>query len=826
MTIDAALALNPRAHRRQRTQAALDEGMVKALRERFPPRQVPTSWPASVQSREEVLKRLGQEPLRVEAHSTQDARRRGASKLLRWLQEFPGESWQERWLASGAHGLGAEWMQLPRGWLSSHGRSPRTQDLHSGLIMLYCADVIRPDLGWLMIQRRSHNWRKAIVAHRDPMGFARLHEHVNPVSWSSRNGDWTRTQIATLLVAKGGLVADITVGDCLELRATEAQVLSGSGHSRSLFYSWLRDLGNFPDNAPPTLAYVTRFVGQATPAQLVERYGLQCAPIRNLIIDYLAERQPALDHNTLRSMALILARNFWSELEELQPGIDSLHLDKRVATTWKERIKTKITRRKLADGTVVESTAPRHGYPSVLMTVRAFYLDIAQWALEDPARWGPWATPCPIKASETEEAKYRKRRRARTGQRTRDRLPAIHVLVQAAETHLKNAQARLETARATPNGQPFTVLGEILINACSRRGDLSSSLFVVDADGRRRDLALAEHRAFWAWAAIEFLRHTGVRLEEMMECTHHSITQYSLPTTGELIPLLQIAPSKTDEERLLVVSPELADVLSAIICRVRGRDGVIPLIPSYDGRERVWNPPMPLLFQWRTGGTNRAISENTIRKAIDEVLASAELTDAAGQPLHFQPHDFRRIFTTDAILNGMPPHIAQLILGHKDINTTMGYKAVYPQEAINGHRAYIARRRALRPSEEYRTPTDEEWEEFLGHFERRKVALGDCGRAYGTSCQHEHSCVRCPLLRVDPAQRRRLEEIRDNLLARIGEAEREGWLGEAEGLRVSLAAANEKLAQLDRRAHRAATINLGMPTFDAIVGRTAMPPAL
>ena len=34
----------------------------------------------------------------------------------------------------------------------------------------------------------------------------------------------------------------------------------------------------------------------------------------------------------------------------------------------------------------------------------------------------------------------------------------------------------------------------------------------------------------------------------------------------------------------------------------------------------------------------------------------------------------------------------------------------------------------LRPSEEYRTPTDAEWEEFLGHFERRKVALGTCGR--------------------------------------------------------------------------------------------------
>jgi hypothetical protein len=169
-------------------------------------------------------------------------------------------------------------------------------------------------------------------------------------------------------------------------------------------------------------------------------------------------------------------------------------------------------------------------------------------------------------------------------------------------------------------------------------------------------------------------------------------------------------------------------------------------------------------------------------RAYGELNAATGFTDVTGKPLHFAPHDFRRIFTTDAVMNGMPPHIAQLVLGHRDINTTMGYKAVYPEEAINGHRAFIARRRELRPSEEYRSPTEQEWEEFLSHFERRKVALGDCGRAYGTTCIHEHSCVRCPPLRADPAQRPRLVDIRDNLIACVTEAEREGWGGEAEGL--------------------------------------------
>ncbi len=266
-------------------------------------------------------------------------------------------------------------------------------------------------------------------------------------------------------------------------------------------------------------------------------------------------------------------------------------------------------------------------------------------------------------------------------------------------------------------------------------------------------------------------------------------------------------------------------MLSVIICRIRGDDGAVPLVVSYDDNERLWNPPMPLLFQRRLRVENRPISAQAIRELLDIALARTGLTDASGQPLRFAPHDFRRLLITDAIMHGMPPHIAQLVAGHRDINTTMGYKAVYPEEVINGHRAFIARRRALRPSEEYRTPTDEEWEEFLGHFERRRVALADCGRAWGTSCPHEHSCVRCPLLRVDPAQRPRLEGIRGNLLARIAEAEQNNWRGEAEGLKVSLAGAEQKLAQLDDLATRnAATVRLGMPAFPDIAARTITTP--
>jgi hypothetical protein len=54
------------------------------------------------------------------------------------------------------------------------------------------------------------------------------------------------------------------------------------------------------------------------------------------------------------------------------------------------------------------------------------------------------------------------------------------------------------------------------------------------------------------------------------------------------------------------------------------------------------------------------------------------------------------------------------------------------------------------------------------------------------------------MLWADPTQRDGLAEIRDNLIARIAEAEREGWLGEVEGLHVSLAGASDRLAQIDK----------------------------
>ncbi|MFB4271396.1 hypothetical protein [Nonomuraea sp. GTA35] len=90
----------------------------------------------------------------------------------------------------------------------------------------------------------------------------------------------------------------------------------------------------------------------------------------------------------------------------------------------------------------------------------------------------------------------------------------------------------------------------------------------------------------------------------------------------------------------------------------------------------------------------------------------------------------------------------------------------------------------------------------------------------GRSCGQRMAGLCCSLLRQDPGRRHRIVDIRNNLLARIAEAERENWLGEVEGLKVGLARAEQKLAQFDQRARRAVTVNLGIPTFRDVAGRT------
>ena len=706
----------------------------------FPARPVLAAWPATRQDRAQVMRGVVSLLSKLPTSRAEHDRRRGLALLLDWLEDQPGQTWQERWLASGANAAGERWADGPAEWLRRAGKhsANRLVLMTSSLLLLVGADIVRPSLGWLLTGGKKRKLARNMIRARDPEGFEKLQlrcEQVPEITTDAQNRIVFRA--AVIIATKGGMLADITVGDVLEILDAESGVRARADSGSTMFWVF-REMGVFGAGVP-TLREI-RDSGQRSVEELVDRYPIDCRPIRDLLIEYLKERQPAIDYTTLAGNSYQLVKCFWLDLEQHHPGIDSLRLSREVAAAWKQRLRTRSKTTTTSDGKRIEIEVERLGYLEILAGVRAFYLDLAQWALEDPGRWGPWVAPCPISQHELSRRKATRRRKARMDARTRERLPVLPVLVRSTDQWRRDTQELLAAARDTPPGQRFTAAGQTLIRSVRPHAD-PANMWSNDPDtGQQRLLNREEEHAFWAWAIIETLRLTGIRVEELTELSHHSLVQYRLPTTGELVPLLQIAPSKTDMERLLVVSPELADVLSAAICRVRGSDGAVPLVRARDPKELVWLPPSPLLFQRRLGTENHVFTHSTISALLDEALARAGLTDpVTGQPLRYRAHDFRRIFITDAILNGLPPHIAQVIAGHQDISVTMGYKAVYPEEAINSHLAFLTRRRAMRPTEEYRVPTDEEWQEFLGHFERRKVSTGTCGRPFGTPCIHEHA---------------------------------------------------------------------------------------
>ena len=109
-----------------------------------------------------------------------------------------------------------------------------------------------------------------------------------------------------------------------------------------LFYQLLRAYGRLGEDAP---AAIQMFSGPDRPTceQLIDRYQIRCRPVRDVLVDYLREREPSVDFSSLQRFGYLLGKLFWADLEAHHPGVDSLKLPREVAAAWKQRVMTRTT---------------------------------------------------------------------------------------------------------------------------------------------------------------------------------------------------------------------------------------------------------------------------------------------------------------------------------------------------------------------------------------------------------------------------------------------------------------------------------------------------
>lgn len=323
--------------------------------------------------------------------------------------------------------------------------------------MAISADLVRPAPGWLVAKATGPG---SLVHHlartRDPDGFARLRAlcetdpHVCSVA-----GSHTLYRAAEILAAKGGLLADVTVGDVLELLDVEIGTLATVSGDAAVFYRLVRTMGVFGSDAPATLREIRGAAGPRTPEELI-------------------------DYSSMETLACTLGSRFWRDLEIHHPGIDSLRLPDEVAAAWKQRLRTKPKTISTAAGEKVTVDVPRLNHRECLIPVRAFYLDLAQWAVDDPGRWAQWAVPCPIKEQEVNRRKLRRQRKSRMDARTRERLPVLPVLARAVNENRKATGALLQAAHHAQPGQPFTAAGQTLTRSLTRHGTVAGKVWADD----------------------------------------------------------------------------------------------------------------------------------------------------------------------------------------------------------------------------------------------------------------------------------------------------------------------------------------------------------
>ena len=318
-------------------------------------------------------------------------------------------------------------------------------------------------------------------------------------------------------------------------------------------------------------------------------------------MQYLTERAPGLDYSTIRQLASKLILLFWRDLELHEPGIDSLHLADATARAWKQRLgQVRYGNHRLGE--------KRQDPFTILMAVRAFYADLSHWALEDPARWAAWAAPSPVNSRDLAGlTKANKHRQARMHQRIRELTPLLPRLVDVAHTRRLAADALLAAATQAAPDEVFAAAGQTLRRAVlvtdpafggtGRRGVVyavdaanAGDVATPNARGLRRNLTLEAEKAFWAWACVEVFRHTGVRIEEMLEITHRSFVSYTLPVDRRGDPDASDHPVQDRQGTAAGHQPRTRRGVRRDHRRVRDGQQRLPLVSRYDHAERVHSP--------------------------------------------------------------------------------------------------------------------------------------------------------------------------------------------------------------------------------------------
>lgn len=303
-----------------------------------------------------------------------------------------------------------------------------------------------------------------------------------------------------------------------------------------------------------------------------------------------------------------------------------------------------------------------------------------------------------------------------------------------------------------------------------------------DIDAALMD-AVASLDDSFARIAITVLRHTGLRIGELLDLELDDLVDYGTNGTWLRVPL-----GKLNNERSVPIDDVALESLDEWLAqrapqraRPHPRDGHLA----------------DFMFTER----GRRLGTARIQRGLRDAVIDAGLTGPDSQPLRVVAHQLRHTWATELANAGMSIQALMTLLGHRSPEMTIRYarlasptlKVLYDQAA-----GKIARRIPVASVGRPATPDRVEW--LAAEMLKTRVAHGYCSRDLAAeACPYANICETCPnyVTTADfaPAIEAQLEDIR-RLRA---DAETRGWTSETARHQRVLTSLERHLQRLNTR---------------------------
>jgi integrase len=266
----------------------------------------------------------------------------------------------------------------------------------------------------------------------------------------------------------------------------------------------------------------------------------------------------------------------------------------------------------------------------------------------------------------------------------------------------------------------------------------------------------------FARSAITILRHTGLRIGELLDLELDSLMDYGPSGTWVRVPL-----GKLNDERAVPLDDAALDAIAEWLGH---RSPQRSLPHPRDGR----------LCDFVFVEHGRRIGPGRVQSGLARAVEMAGLFGAEGQPLRVVAHQLRHTWATELVNAGMSLQALMTLLGHRSPEMTLRYarlasptlRAAYEQAA-----GKMAKKIPVAPAGRPAVPDRLSW--LAAEMLKTRVAHGYCARELtAEACPYANVCETCPnfitTLDFVPA----IEDQLNDLHALRDDARDRGWNAE------------------------------------------------